>query len=101
MDSTKVTLYHLISQAGWNRCNLSIYSAQASFHLNSVREMLPERLGLVGELPSAQRGRRGEKRGCLRQLGLCLTPAALRNKACFDGKAFHLSDGARGLLAWP
>ena len=25
MDNTKVTSYHLISQAGWNSCNLSIY----------------------------------------------------------------------------
>ena len=25
MDNTKVTIYHLISQAGWTRCNLSIY----------------------------------------------------------------------------
>ena len=25
MDNTNVTIYHLISQAGWKRCNLSIY----------------------------------------------------------------------------
>ena len=25
VDNAKVTIHHLISQAGWNRCNLSIY----------------------------------------------------------------------------
>ena len=28
VDNTNVTMYHLISQAGWNRCNLSIHGTR-------------------------------------------------------------------------
>ena len=35
MFSTNMTIYHhLISQAGWNRCNLSIYLSSLSFSLS-------------------------------------------------------------------
>ena len=38
MFSTNVTIYHrLISQAGWNRCNLSIY---LSIYLSSYTELM-------------------------------------------------------------
>ena len=47
VDSTKVTIYHLISQAGWNRCNLSIYLPLCSLYplccfLGHQRSCMPE-----------------------------------------------------------
>ena len=41
MFSTHVTMYHhLISQAGWNRCNLSIYLPSALCGWNGVLTLL-------------------------------------------------------------
>ena len=51
VDNTNVTMYHhLISQAGWNRCNLSIYLSCACF---TCRTHLP-RAHTCTHMPAAR-----------------------------------------------